>query len=231
MSDAIGATGATNLTNQKETMKTFILGVAAAAAIATPLVASATAANAATTCQNVPTTTGPATFHATQPSGGGGNWDHTFSVGVATDGGFTGTNVITGLDAGQTVTVNETVSGQITDTNNDGIKEVTLAAVRPNGFYTFNWSVTDAPMNGKIDSMTDGTVSYVTAQNWNGGELPITFTAPVFDTAETCTTTTDPVVEKDNHGEYVSGAAHAGVKGNALAVIAKDKTKVGPYPG
>jgi hypothetical protein len=130
-------------------MKKLVLGVVAAAAIATPLAVSATAANAATTCQDVPTTTGLATFHATQPSGGGGNWDHTFSVNVATDGGFTGTNVITGLDAGNMVTVNETVAGQITDKNNDGIKEVSLAAIRDSGFYTFNWSVTDAPMKAR----------------------------------------------------------------------------------
>jgi hypothetical protein len=157
-------------------LRKIILGLVATAAIAAPLALSAPA-DAATTCQDVPTTTGLATFHATQPSGGGGNWDHTFTVNVATDGGFTGTNVITGLDAGNIVTVNETVSGQITDNNHDGIKEVTLAAIRPNGFYTFNWSVTDAPMNGTIDSMTVGTVSYVTAQDWAGGELPITFTA------------------------------------------------------
>ena len=137
-------------------MRKLVLGLVAAAAIAAP-VAMAVPANAATTCQDVPTTTGPATFHATQPSGGGGNWVHTFSVNVNSDGGFTGTNVITGLDAGQTVTVNETVSGQITDKNSDGIKEVTVAAIRDSGFYTFAWSVTDAPMNGTIDSMTDGT--------------------------------------------------------------------------
>jgi hypothetical protein len=206
---------------------------AIAATTVTALIATAGSANAATTCQDVPTTTGPATFHATQPSGGGGNWDHTFNVNVSSDGGFTGTNVINGLDAGQTVTVNETVSGQITDRNNDAVKEVTVAAIRNSGFYTFSWSVTDAPMDGAIDSMTVGTTSYVKAENWAGGELPITFTAPVFATPTTqvCSTTPDPVVDKDNHGEYVSGAAHAGVKGNALAAIAKDKTKVGPYPG
>ena len=66
-------------------MKKFILGGVAATAIA---LGGAGAANAATTCQTVPTTTGQATFHATQPSGGGGNWDHTFSVNVATDGGW-----------------------------------------------------------------------------------------------------------------------------------------------
>jgi len=215
------------------TMKRFILGLVATAAIAAPVAVAGTA-SAATTCQNVPTTTGPATFPATQPSGGGGNWVHTFDVNVATDGGFTGgTNVITGLDAGQTVTVNETVNGQITDKNSDGVKEVTLVATRDSGFYTSQWSVTDAPMNGTIDSMTDGTTSYVKAENWTGGALPITFTAPVFATPTTqvCTTTPDPVVNKDNHGEYVSGAAHAGVKGKDLAAIAKDVTLVGPYKG
>jgi len=213
-------------------MKKFILGLVATAAIAAPLAVAGTA-SAATTCQDVPTTTGPATFHATQPSGGGGNWDHTFGVNVATGGGFTGTNVITGLDAGQTVTVNETVSGQITDKNNDGVKEVTLVAIRDSGFYTSQWTVTDAPMNCTIDSMTDGTTSYVTASNWTGGALPITFTAPVFTTPTTqvCTTTPDPAVNKDNHGEYVSGAAHAGVKGKDLAAIAKDVTLVAPYKG
>jgi len=129
------------------------------------------------------------------------------------------------------VKVDETVSGQITDKNNDSVKEVTLVAIRNIDFYTSQWSVKDAPMDGTIDSMTGGTVSLVTAQEWNGGELPITFTAPVFATPATQTCTTDPVVDKDNHGEYVSGAAHAGIKGNALAAIAKDKTKVGPYPG
>ena len=33
------------------------------------------------------------------------------------------------------------------------------------------------------------------------------------------------------HGEYVSGAAKAGIKGAALAAIAKGPTKFGPYPG
>ena len=210
-------------------MRKLLLGLAAAATIAAPIALATGPANAATTC--VPTTTGHATFNATQPSGGGGNWVHTFDVNVATDGSFTGSNVIKGLDADQIVTVNETVSGQIADFDHDGVKEVTVAGVRPNGFYTFNWSVTDAPMNGVADNMNVGTVSYVTAQDWNGGALPITFTAPVFDSAQTCTTTADPVVDKDNHGEYVSGAAHAGIKGKDLAKIAQDKTLVGPYKG
>src|SRR5262249_15571228 len=145
----------------RHTMKKSILGVIAAAAVTAPIALAAGSASAATTCQNVPTTTGPATFHATQPSGGGGNWDHTFSVTLDSEGNLTnGTNVIVGMDGGLEVTVNETVSGQITDKNNDGVKEITLAAVRPNGFYTFSWSVTDAPMNGDRNSMDVGTVSY-----------------------------------------------------------------------
>ncbi len=86
-------------------------------------------------------------------------------------------------------------------------------------------------MNGAYDSMTVGTVTLASAEGWTGGPLPITFTAPVFDTPTTQVCTTDPVVDKDNHGEYVSGAAHAGIKGSKLAEIAKDKTLVGPYGG
>jgi hypothetical protein len=41
----------------------------------------------------------------------------------------------------------------------------------------------------------------------------------------------DAVVPVGSHGEYVSGAAHAGVKGKDLAAIAKDVTLVGPYKG
>ncbi|KRB43643.1 hypothetical protein [Terrabacter sp. Root181] len=204
-------------------MRKTILGLVAIAALATPL-AFASSANAATTAQAVPT--GHAIFHATQPSGSGGNWLHTYDVDVAAGGGFSGTNVIKGLDGATMVTVNETVSGQITDKNNDGVKEVTLVAIRTSGLYTFEWSVTDAPMDGTIDSMTAGTTSYATAVAWTGGLLPITFTAPEFPVAAT-----EPVVDKDNHGEYVSGAAHAGITGKDLAAIAKDKTLVGPYMG
>ncbi len=211
----------------------YKIAAVTAAGITATLAVGTGSADANTTCTTEMVTLDTATFHATQPSGGGGNWDHTYHVTVAADGGFVGTNEIVGLDAGQTVTVNETVSGRITDQNNDGVKEVTLASHRDTGFYTFDWSVTDAPMNGAVDSMTTGTVTYAAAENWTGGPLPITFTAPVFDTTtkQVCTDVPDPVIGKDNHGEYVSGAAHAGIKGKALAAIAKDVTLVGPYKG
>lgn len=46
-------------------------------------------------------------------------------------------------------------------------------------------------------------------------------------TRQVCTTT--PLVDRDNRGEYVSGRAHASVKGQELAKIAKDRTLVGTY--
>ena len=39
-----------------------------------------------------------------------------------------------------------------------------------------------------------------------------------------------PAPVAGNHGEYVSGAVKAGVKGKELAAIAQDGTLVGPYP-
>jgi len=45
----------------------------------------------------------------------------------------------------------------------------------------------------------------------------------------TCSTPEVPPTVTGTHGEYVSGAAHAGIKGKELAAIAKDKTLVGPY--
>jgi len=64
--------------------------------------------------------------------------------------------------------------------------------------------------------MTEGPVAFaggsITAQANEGVTRPIT-------------------VSRANHGQYVSGAAKAGVKGAALAAIAKDKSLVGPYTG
>jgi hypothetical protein len=45
----------------------------------------------------------------------------------------------------------------------------------------------------------------------------------------TCTTPEVPTAMTGNHGEYVSGAARAGIKGKDLAAIAKNVALVGPY--
>ena len=50
-----------------------------------------------------------------------------------------------------------------------------------------------------------------------------------FSGIPTCSTPEVPPTVTGNHGECVSGAAHAGIKGKALADIAKVVTRVGPY--
>jgi hypothetical protein len=178
----------------RKSSKLIVVG-GALAALAIPSVASADVQRG----EDIVTAATPktVTFHATQPSGGGGNWNHTFTVDVDGTGHFTGKNVIVGLDAGKTVTVDETVSGTLTDTDSNGYADhVSLSAVRDSGFYTFKWSVSNAPMDGVENDMDRGTTSFVTAENWQGGPLPITFTAPTEPLFNT-----DP--EYKNHGQYV----------------------------
>jgi hypothetical protein len=188
----------------------FILAAGAIAAFAVPAVASADVQRT----QGTVTTAAPktATFNATQPSGAGGNWVHHFDVTVDNDGTFTGTNVITGTDYGDVpTTVNETVSGQITDTDNNGVSEITVHAVRPGNLYTDAWSIVKAPMDGVADRMDVGTVSNASA-NGVTWDLPITFSAPVYSGGTTTVTT-----EYKNHGDYVS--AQGGGKDAAQSSI------------
>jgi hypothetical protein len=188
----------------------FILAAGAIAAFAVPAVASANVQRT----QDTVTTAAPktATFNATQPSGAGGNWVRHFDVTVDNDGTFTGTNVITGTDYGDVpTTVNETVSGQITDTDNNGVSEITIHAVRPGNLYTDAWSIVKAPMDGVADRMDVGTVSNASA-NGVTWDLPITFSAPVYSGGTTTVTT-----EYKNHGDYVS--AQGGGKDAAQSSI------------
>jgi hypothetical protein len=174
----------------------LILVAGAVAALAVPSIAAADVQRT----QDTVTTPAPKTavFNATQPSGAGGVWTHTFNVTVDESGNFTGTNVITGQDYNGPATVNETVTGQITDTDNNGVSEISVHAVRSSNLYTDAWSVDHAIMDGKKDSMTAGTLNNATA-NGVTWELPITFTAPVYSGGSTTVTT-----EYKNHGEYVS---------------------------
>jgi hypothetical protein len=190
-------------------MRKLIIAVASVMALAVaalPSIASADVPRCQDTVTTPTVTTAvskTATFNATQPSGAGGNWVHHYSVTVKDDGTFTGTNVITGQDYNGSATVNETVSGSFSKTT-AGVDIVTFNAERPSGLYTFKWGVTNAPMDGVADSMNDGTVTYATAENWTGGPLPITFTAPDFK-VETVTTGGDTTTTTyKNHGDYVS---------------------------
>jgi hypothetical protein len=93
------------------------------------------------------------------------------------------------------------------------------------GTYGANgvWTDASATAAGGTESYNFGTTGR-TATNF--GSVVGSFTG-----IPTCPTPEVPAAVTGNHGEYVSGAAHAGVKGKDLAAIAKDVTLVGPYKG
>jgi hypothetical protein len=80
------------------------------------------------------------------------------------------------------------------------------------------WGVTNAPYTVNADGSFDWTgVSDQRQSGYNlTGVLRNVPTAPVAPVA-------------GNHGQCVSGATHAGIKGTKLAAIAKDGTKIGAY--
>lgn len=152
----------------------------------------------------------------------------------------TGAIAATGATTGATGTYAETVKGTYN---------------KATGSLTFT-SVYRMDINGVVDDSTGVnnsayayTMTGIVTDNWFSGTYTITKTpvsgttvtsAPasfggqsvwfeVSDNGGTCPP--PPVLNGGNHGEYVSGAAHAGIKGKALADIAKNVTLVGPYQG
>jgi hypothetical protein len=203
-------------------MRKFLIGAAALAAIATPL-ALAGSASAYTAPDTAPDYRGsvvngttiqtldmevhltdlPTYYHA---------FDLTYTPGV--DGVVTFTGVGKQFDNGGELitgtvdTTNHTVTWKSTYLNMDGTMTEPLNT----------WGVTKAPYvvgpNGDLDW------TGISDQGQNGYRLtggfrnvPAALVAPV----------------AGNHGECVSGAVKAGLKGQALTVIAKDVTKVGPF--
>ena len=145
-----------------------------------------------------------ATFTAIQPAdeyGQFGNvWTHDFTVTVNPDGTFTGTGVQDGHDQNGVQHFTETVNGKFSDSNT----KVTFTVTRNDGAV---WTLTNAPTDNT-------TITLATMPSAPDAMLEFKVTAPVFS---------------GNHGDCVSGAAHAGIKGKALAAIAQDNTKVGDY--
>jgi hypothetical protein len=149
----------------------------------------------------------------------------------------TGAIAATGETTGATGTYAERVTG----TYNKSTGSLTLTSV-----YGLDNGVVD-DSTGVNNSAYAYTMTGTVTDNWFSGTYTITKTpvdgtpvtsAPaafsgvwfeVSDNGGTCTP--PPVLDGGNHGEYVSGAAHAGIKGKALADIAKDVTLVGPYKG
>jgi hypothetical protein len=184
-------------------MKKLMLGALAALILAAPLALAAVPANA-----EVART---ATFTAIQPAGQVSQWDnvwtHVYTVTVQPDGTFTGTGVEDGYDQSGTSHWTETVTGSFSTNGTT----TTLTAVRSDGV---TWTLLNAPNDGTTVTLTETNP----AVSWI---LEFKVTAPVYDVVP-------PVVVR-NHGECVSGAAHAGIVGKNLAAVAKVVTLVGDY--
>lgn len=197
-------------------MRKVILGLVATAAIAAPLAATATAASAAT----------PGTLDTTTYSAGT-TFHHVlttdYTCGVGTDG-KTVVNFQIIFDGGSGSGV------LVPDSANGG----TFAFDGMTGSsYDWHYGGTYAPGGTWTDAeatAASGTESYNFGTT---GRTDATFGSVVgsFTGIPTCPTPEVPAKVTGNHGEYVSGAAHAGIKGKPLAAIAQDVTLVGPYKG
>lgn len=141
-------------------------------------------------------------------------WDVTFTCGVDGTGSFTGT--------GQYMTGTTVQAG--TAQTLDGVWDMNARTLTYTSHYTAGYAYSGTGLVWGATMVLGGTATYgdiPMTGTWNGWALQGAVELPNCAPA--------PVV--GNHGEYVSGAAHAGVKGAALAAIAKDGTLVGPYTG
>ena len=177
-------------------MRKIILGLAATAAIATPLLAMAGPANAAVErqCETAVTstvTTTTAQFTVLQPKGTTGQftdvWKHVYTVTVQPNGSFAGTGSITDNDG--PVAWTETITGTFTDDDSDQTSDhVTFNTVPVGGGATF--AVTNAPMDSS---------RVLVESNWADNIIEFQIAQPVFKTV-----TENGVSQFANHGEYVS---------------------------
>jgi len=151
----------------------------------------------------------------------------------------TGAISATGTTTGATGTYDETVTGSY----NKATGSLTLTSVYGmdgNGVVDDSTGVNNSAyaytMTGTVsaDHLFSGTYT-ITKTPLGGASVtsaPAEFGGVWFEvTDDGGTCTPPPALDGGNHGEYVSGAAHAGIKGKALAEIAKDVTLVGPYKG
>ena len=205
-------------------MRKIILGVVAAAAIATPLVMAAAPANAYTPTywttgvqqgQVVNGTTIESIDMNVQLDGSTFYHEYDLTYTPGTDGVITFSGVGKQFDNG-----GETITGTI-DTINQTVTWVSQYLLMNGSIETGNtWGITNAPYvvgaNGDLD-YTGVAYQRGTGYAVSGGfrNLPVVTTTPV----------------AGNHGQYVSGAVKAGLKGQALKDIAKDVSLVGPYNG
>jgi hypothetical protein len=98
---------------------------------------------------------------------------------------------------------------------NNSAYAYTLTGTVSNNWVTGSITVTKTPIGG----------TPVTSDFGSFGGESVWF--EVSDNGGSCIP--PPVLDGDNHGQCVSGASHAGIKGTKLATIAKDVTKTGVY--
>ena len=193
-------------------MRKILLGLAAIAAIAGTTLGVAGTASAAETTRH-------ATFTAIQPAGGFSQfetvWTHTFAVDVDANGNFTGTGGVSGSDQNGSANFTEKVTGSFSADDS----HVTLHVYDRSTGDGVVWDLTNAQVN------TIGTdvvsIGYIVGNPNYLLEWKISVIA--------FTNATPTPIALGNHGDCVSGATHAGVKGTKLAAIAKVVTNVGAY--
>jgi hypothetical protein len=205
-------------------IRSLILGVIAAACVTGGSIAATAPANAAATD----------TTKVWVGLGSGHLYEGTYDA-------CTGALSATGVTHGATGDYDETVTG----TYNKATGNLTFTSV-----YGMDDNGVVDDSTGVNNSAYAYTLTGNVASNWVTGSITVTKTPlntgtpvtsdfgsfggqsvwfEVSDNGGVCTP--PPVLDGGNHGQYVSGAAHAGVKGTALAKIAKDVTLVGPYKG
>jgi hypothetical protein len=195
-------------------MKKFILGGLAAAAVIAPI--ALTAGSAAAASGTLDTTTYSA----------GTTYEHhlatDYTCGVGADGKtVVNFQIIFEGGSGSGVLVPDSANGG------------TFVFEGTTGSYDWHyggaydakgvWTAASATANGGTEIYNFGTTGHTDA---NFGSVVGSFSG-----IPTCPTPEVPATVTGNHGQYVSGAAKAGIKGKALAAIAKDVTLVGPYTG
>jgi len=205
-------------------MKKIVLALAAAVAVAAPLALAAAPANA-----DVVGDTAPGVIDTVTHNADGGTWTHQFNVtykctSVDGHGGIE-------FKTDSSPTGSGDAAGVITpDASGGG----TFSLSGTNGNYTYSYGGA-YDTAGVWTGTTSANDSYGYAYGF-GTEAPaaggVNFgnVSGSFTGIPDCSTPTAPVIDvPGNHGQYVSGATHAGVKGKALAEIAKDAKLVGPY--
>lgn len=140
----------------------------------------------------------------------GGNYhEYELTYECGTDGSITFTGTGQAADVSS-----ETISGMLDTTGRTFSFTSFYGGNRTDG-YSYSSTGTLA------GTATSGTIAYA-----GTGTSGVVTTDGDFLNVPNCA----PTPEAGNHGQYVSGAAKAGIKGQELAAIAKDPSLVGPYP-